>query len=457
MKLRTLLAMFVGFVLVGLLTSSAIDNHEILTQPYHLGREMTVPVYGMIGFAFLAGLAVAILTRLRYTAREWLRGWKVRRGLHAAADLETTYLEGVEAILNGQNERALALFQAVLERDPSHRAALLKAGEVARGLGRHEEAVKFHREAERLQPDDLRPLYGLAADYEAMGRPEQAREILERIIALHPRRPLTAYRKLRQIHMNNGDWAAAARVQEEIGRLVEQKTYAREAEHRFAVGIEYERGAALLKAGKARDAAAVFRRLVREEPKFTPAYLMWGRALERDGDLKEALEAWKHGFEATGSPVFLGAIEDHLLERESPRQAIELLESLARTARQPVVPRFHLGALFLRLEMIDEAHRQLDSIRHQADHLPMYHYYRGLALERRGSIAAAAQAYRLALERQDPPRIEYECAVCQKRYKRWVDRCDKCGEWDRVGMRLPPGSPPEEGISSAPVYTVSGG
>lgn len=456
MKLRTLLVILVGFTVILLVTYSAMVNQEALLAPYRLGSDLTLPVYAMIGLAFLAGLLLAILTRLRYSLREWLRDLRSRRRVQGSADLEQTYLEGVEAILNGQNERALGLFQSILERDPTHRAALIKAGEVARALGRHDEAVRLHREAERLQPDDLRPLYGLVADHEAMGRVDAAREVLERIIARHPRRPITAYRKLRHIYMEAGEWDRAAEVQEQIARFVEQKPYAREAEARYTRGIQYERGAALTKQGKWRDAAALLRKLAKDEPRFTPAWLQWGRAVEKDGDIKEALEIWKQGFEATGSPVFLTAIEDHLLDRESPRQAIELLESLARTARKPLLPRFYLGCLFLRLEMIDEAHRQFESIRGEAEGLPVYHYYRGLALERRGMVPAAVAAFRTALERLDLPRIDYECAVCQKRYARWVDRCEKCGEWDRVQMRLPPGGPPEEGISSAPVYTVSG-
>jgi tetratricopeptide (TPR) repeat protein len=211
-----------------------------------------------------------------------------------------------------------------------------------------------------------------------------------------------------------------------------------------------------MKQSRFRDAAALFKRLAKDEPSFTPAHLQWGRAVERDGNLKEALEIWQQGFKATGSPVFLSAIEDHLLDRESPRQAIEVLEALAHTARRPLLPRFYLGCLFLRLEMIDEAHRQFESIRGEAEGLPVYHYYRGLVLERRGAVPGAAVAFRSALERLALPRIEYECSVCQKRYARWVDRCERCGEWNRVTVLLPGGGPPEEGISSAPVYTVSG-
>ncbi len=456
MKLRTLITILVGFCAIGLVTHSTMVNQEVLLAPYRLGRDMTLPVYAMVGLAFMAGLLLAILTRLRYTAREWLRDFRARRRVKGSADVEQTYLQGVEAILNGQNERALGLFQAILERNPAHRAALVKAGEVARALGRHEEAVRLHREAERLQPDDLRPLYGLVADYEAMGRPEQAREVLERIVAQHPRRPITAYRKLRQIHMSAGDWERAAEIQEQIVRFVEQKPYAREAEARYTRGIQYECGMALMKKGRYRDAIALLRRLTKDEPRFTPAWLQWGRAVERDGDIQEALSIWKQGFEATGSPAFLTAIEDHLLDRESPRQAIEILEELARTARRPLLPRFTLGCLFLRLEMIDEAQRQFEGIRAEAESLPVYHYYRGMVLERRGMGPAASAAFRTALERLALPRIEYECSVCQKRYARWADRCERCGEWDRVEVRLPPGGPPEEGISSAPVYTVSG-
>ncbi|MEE9218364.1 MAG: tetratricopeptide repeat protein [Acidobacteriota bacterium] len=456
MKLRTLISILVGFAVIAGLTHSAMVNQQVLSAAYQIGSELTLPVYAIIGFAFLTGLVIAILTRLRSDLRTWVQAFRARRARRGSSSLEETYLGGVEAILNGQSERALSLFQEVLERDPTHRSALIKGGEVARGLGKHDEAVRLHKEAERLQPDDLRPLYGLVADYEAMGSTDAALEVLQRIIAQHPRRPITAYRKLRQIHMKAGDWDRAAEIHAQIARLLERDPYAREAEARFGVGIQYERATALLRQELWRDAIAALRKLVKDHPRFASAHLQLGRALEGSGSFKEALETWQRGFEATSSPAFLSAIEDHLLERESPQQAIQILERLAASAPEPLLPRFHLGCLFLRLEMIDEAHRQFESIQDEAEKLPAYHYYRGMALERRGLFPEAVEAFRTALVNLEVPRVEYECKACKKRYTSWTARCERCGEWDRLTMRQPPGGSSEEGISSAPIYTSLG-
>lgn len=454
MKLSTLITIFVGFVLIFGMTRLVTVNQQVLIAPFELPRDLTLPIYAIIGIAFLAGLMLAILTRLRYVARDWIRRLKSHRQSRGSADIEGTYMEGEEAILNGQKEMALDSFREVLERDPEHRSALLKAGEVARALGQHDEAVRMHKEAERLQPEDLRALYGLVADYEAMGSTDAAREVLERIIARHPRHPITAYRKLRQIFMSADEWDQAAEIQDKILRLVHQNAYAREAEARYSLGIQYERSCMILKQERWKDAATAFRKIIKEKPDFVPARLNLGRALEISGNHKDALETWKQGFQTTGSAVFLTAIEDHLLDRESPQQAIQMLDDLAHSPRRPLLPRFHLGCLYLRLEMIDDAHRHFESIQTEAESFPAFHYYRGLALERRGYVPQAVEAFRTALESLDLPRIEYECTVCKKRYDTWKDRCEKCGEWNRVEMHLPPGGPSEEGISSAPIYSA---
>ena len=53
-----------------------------------------------------------------------------------------------------------------------------------------------------------------------------------------------------------------------------------------------------------RTPRAALRKLIRDEPRFIPAHVRLGDALRALGVPNEAVDAWYHGFETTGSPIF---------------------------------------------------------------------------------------------------------------------------------------------------------
>jgi lipopolysaccharide biosynthesis regulator YciM len=458
MKIRTVLYLMFGAIVVAVLTALYVTNQAALDSMLVVGRGLQVPVWFalilMSGVSMLVPLLFGVLRDLRRI----LRDLTARRQARSRQEAEELYLRGVESMLNGREEKALEHFNEVLTVDPNHFEALLKGGEVLRALRRHGEAIEYHRRAARVKEDDLHPLYSLVADYEEAGALENAKAVLNRIIELNPKRSLAASRKYRAICVSEGAWQKAWEIQQRIEDQLSEMGHSRKSEKKYHLGIRYMLAQSLLQGGNAREAIGILRRLVAMDASFVPAHLTMGKALVALRQPEEAVEVWEKGYEATGHPIFLSTIEDHYLDQEQPRRAIEALKAAIWKSKKDIIPRFFLGKLYYRLEMIDEALQQFSQMKGQVTYFPALHYYLAKIMERQGNLREALKELELVLRQAEVLKVEYVCATCARKYPAWVDHCDRCGEWNSVVVDFQEERPIEElGISTAPVYTAETG
>lgn len=454
MKIRTFLILLSILILTLASAVLAIRNQHVLSSSFAFTDTFSVPVYAVLGIAFLAGVGIVLTGSIFRDSRDFLRRLEGLRGTKETKQIEDLYRQGVEAILEGQEERALSHFQSILATDPSNVDALIRAGQVHRALKNLTEAVELHRKAHRLRPDDLEPYYELVKDYEALGQIDRAKIVLNRIIQVRPRKALSAYRKLRKYTIKEGDWAQAAQIQGLIEDQTEKTPYKVEAEKRFSLGIRYQLALLKAKEGKDRECANMLRKIVRSDPQFVPAHVRLGDALIGMGQPNAGVEAWARGFEATGSPSFLSRMEDYFLETSEPEKAIEALRMAVSRSQSDFLPRLFLARLYLRLEMIDEAHREFRGLKDRVTGSPTMHAFLAAINERRGDNREAASEYREALKLLDLPRLFYRCAVCSSRYPEWMDRCEVCLEWNQIVLDFGEDPSLEElGSIPGPIYS----
>jgi lipopolysaccharide biosynthesis regulator YciM len=255
--------------------------------------------------------------------------------------------------------------------------------------------------------------------------------------------------------MKERDWPRALEAHQRVEKYAIPGDPRDAADRRFGVGIRYEIASAILAAGKAKDAAGALRKLLKDEGHFVPAHVRLGEALLEQGSESEAVEAWHHGFEETGSPVFLTILEDHYLGTERPLQAIEALKRCVARARKDTVARFYLGKLYFRLEMLDDAMAVLSSLEGRASYAPTLHFLLGRIHERRKQWREASNEYRKVIKEMDLVQLEYACRHCGHAASEWNDRCESCGEWNGVEVNFREEISPEDlGLSRAPVYTA---
>jgi len=458
MKIRTVLYLMFGAIVVIVLSILYGTNKDTLDSQIVFGHGLHIPVWFALLLASGVSMLVPLLFGVLRDLRRMLRDFSVRRQARSRQEAEELYLRGVESMLNGREERALEHFNEVLAIDPNHFEALLKGGEVLRGLRRYAAAIEFHRRAARVKEDDLHPLYSLVSDYEESGAPENAKAVLNRIIELNPKRSLAASRKYRAICVSEGAWEKAWEIQKRIEDQLSDMGRSRKAEKKYHLGIRYMLAQSLLQAGKARDAVGTLRRLVAMEPAFVPGPLALGRALLALRQPEEAVEVWDKAYEATGHPIFLSTIEDHYLGQEQPRRAIEALKAAIWKSKKDIIPRFFLGKLYYRLEMIDEALQQFSQMKGRVTYFPALHYYLAKIMERQGNMREALTELELVLRQAEVLKVEYICVTCSRKHPAWVDYCERCGEWNSIVVDFQEERPIEElGISTAPVYTAESG
>jgi lipopolysaccharide biosynthesis regulator YciM len=452
MRVRTFLIIaLVLVVLFGILVFWDA-NKELLAQQFTLTGGATVGIGWALFWAFVLGVAITAFVGL---AREFglvFERWRMRRASRKAEEIEEEYSRGLVAVLEGREEEALRSFRAVLERDSRHFNTLIKLGEVLRAQGQHEEAIEYHRKAQHLKPESTRPLYALVEDHEAKGDMDRARRVLGKILGLD-KKSIAAWRKLRSLHVKEKNWDQALEAQERIERLSGGRPH--ETDRRRGAGIRYEIATARLDEGKTRDAVLGFRKLLKESDSFIPAHVGLGQALREAGDEADAIEAWHHGFEITGSPIFLTLLENHHLQREQPLAAIEALKKCISRARRDTLARFYLGKLYFRLEMLDDALSVLSSLEGSASPAPSLHYLMGRIHERREHWPDATAEYRKVIKETDLVRLDYKCRACGAAAVDWADRCEACGEWNTVEVNFREEVPFEElGLAPAPIYTA---
>jgi tetratricopeptide (TPR) repeat protein len=184
---------------------------------------------------------------------------------------------------------------------------------------------------------------------------------------------------------------------------------------------------------------------------------MLGETALLQGSAAGALAEWRRGYGVTGSPVFLQRIEDHFIERARPAEAIQTLHELISGADNDLLPRYYLGRLYYRLEMLDEALRQLSSIADRVAVSPTFHLLLARIHERRGQLDGAARSYLAAIKQAGLAATEYLCDACGSGFGAWSDRCEACGSWGSLELdfeeeRL---TPADLGVRERPVWTVT--
>jgi lipopolysaccharide biosynthesis regulator YciM len=455
MKLRTLLYILLAMGVAYAMITLFVANRAVLNaHTFHFWGNVDLPVGLTLILFLVAGVLITLLAGLTSEASKMMEGWRLRQASRTTEEIEEEFARGLSAVLEGREDEALRHYRAVLERDSRHFNTLLKLGEVMRSQERYDDAIEYHRKAHHLKDHDPRPLYALVEDYEAKGDMEHARIVLGRIIGLK-RDSLSAWRKLRWLHMKERNWVKALSAHQRVEKRLNPLDSKDRADLRVGLGIRYEIAGDLLTAGKAKEATQALRKLIRDDTRFIPAHVRLGDALRAQALPDEAVDAWYQGFEATGSPIFLTFLEEHFLALEQPLAAIEALKRCVARARKDTLPRFYLGKLFFRLEMLDDALAVLQSLDGRASYAPTLHYLLGRIHERRRNHRDAATEYRKVIKEMELVQLDYRCLSCKQTRAEWAARCGHCGEWNTIEVDFREAiSLDELGLAPAPIYTA---
>jgi predicted Zn-dependent protease len=459
-KPRTFVNLLGALLVTVVVSYLSVLNRDLLVQPLWLtgvpGAGWNVPLFVILLALFLSGFLPVVSRMLVETVRRDLAERRARRESRAEESLDQTYRRAVDLLEDGQVSRAARELEVVLAARPDEFSALLAYGAALRTLGSPAEAIRTHQRAAETYPRSVAVQYALAADFDASGDRGTGDEIRNRILREFPGRGLAVLRDRRQRAIDAGDWRHANRVQDEIDALLESVGETHRHAPEIRQGLVYQRAVALLEEERPEDAIEVLGGLVEQVPAFVAARVLLGEARLLQGRADEAVQVWREGFEATGSPTFLLRIEDHFIENEDPQRAIDTLRELIAGRADDLLARFFLGRLYYRLEMHDDAWRTLAPLEDRLGSSPTFHFLLGRIHERRGEIARAAERFQKSARLLGVRNAEFACRSCGRRYGEWMDRCEACGAWSSVELSFDQDRLTPEALGVAPLPVWSG-
>ena len=434
-NLITILALF-ALVALGLWIASLNTDPVIFRLPGFPPYEFQTSLW-VVGFlALLTGVLGTLLYTVVLSSKDAFLRWRRRRHDQRAAGNAELVQAGLLASFRGDRQEAFARFQEVLDNDPERLDAWILGGDAARDLGKLEKAVEMHMRARGLAPDDGRVHEALAADFESLGEYGRAVSHLEQRIDSDPKGDPDAYARTRDLLARQSRWDEALQAQERRIKLLRDPV-AKADEEIIHRGLRLEKGRTLMEQGtdeSRQEALTIFAALIKEDPTFVPAYLLQGRTRMATGDPDGAMESWSTGVEATHGLVLLNELVNFHLDAGDPEQAIQASRRAvdAIEGGQGRAARLGLALLYSRLEMIEEARRELESLEEEVEFSPTVGYHLAKLRARQGDGDAAAQKFREVIQCSGILEPCYRCGQCGARHEKYLMHCAECGRWGSI-------------------------
>ncbi|MDH5528293.1 MAG: tetratricopeptide repeat protein [Nitrospirota bacterium] len=425
--MRMLLLLALALVAAGIYLASVNDG----SVTFHLTKERayTLPTALMLILTITLGLAIGVGATLLKDFQSFVSKMNAKRHERTTDKVRTLFLAGERERLAGRPAKAREAYRKVIKLRPEHVAATARLGDLARDHGAAKEAISLHRLAARLEPDNPVHLLALIDDYIAMEAYENAARHLEMYLQEDPRNQ-TLLIRLRQVHVANRDWEAAATAQERLTQT-EMDGLDSRAEAATLTGFRYEAAMALLADGRTDQARTRLGDLARKSA-FGPAALSLSRLYAKEGRAAEALELCREAYEQTRDESFLPEIENlFIVKLEAPRDAVQYFTDLVRRDPESLHLRYYLARIHYRLEMIDDALHVLSQVEHQVVRFPEMSDLLARINLRRGDVTEA-----LVNLGDGGPRLPWGCRNCNAAPEFWEPRCTNCGHWAAIRPRL---------------------
>jgi len=440
MSLRNLITLLGVFLAVSLGLWVAWLNPDQVTfwLPGFPPRSFSTPLWVVAFLSLILGVFLALLYSVVLSSKEAFSRWRLRREQRSEAENTELLLEGLEHAVRGDHQEALERLEEILENDPRHVDAWIWGGEEARRLGDVDRAIDMHVRARGLAPEDPRVHAALAADFAALGQHARAVGHMEQRLAYLDRPGHEDYSRLRDLLVEQRRWDEAIAAQEKRLKLLKGDVR-RVDEEAVLRGLRLEKGRERLEHGgaeEAKEAAAIFSSLLKEDPEFVPAHLLLGEARLAQDDPDGAVKAWLDGVEATHSLPLLDHLVDYYLEVGQPEAALKVSQRAVNELQgtDHLAARLELALLYARLEMLDEAEAALWELEEQSEYSPMLRYYLGRLKQRKGADREAASIYREVAESVGIPEPEFRCSHCGATFDDYALRCIECGRWGTIDL-----------------------
>ncbi len=399
------------------------------------GKFKELPLMFLLYISFGIGVLISLLSVLARDTIKAYKNYKKKKEEEVKRLAEELYNQGVDEMIKGNLGDAEKKFQESLQKNAENIKVYLRLSEIREKENKLREAVDILLKARERWSDNIDIAFRLARYYERLQEFNSAVDILNKLIA-QDNENIEAMRMLRDIYARNDFLESAYRTQKEIMKI-SRKTSSYFVERKLLAQFKFGYVKEILKSDDYDKAIKKSFDVIKLDPEFVPAHVLLGEIyLKHKNSPEKASEVWENAYMEIKHPVFLIKLEEMYLEQEKPSEALAVFKNLLLKNPDDPLLTFFYAKLCLRLEMLDDAIEQLNSLEGKGISSTYLHLLMAEAHARKGNYYHSVNEFRKATEIANKIIIPFTCSSCGAESKEWNATCKKCGEINTLKIDL---------------------
>lgn len=369
--------------------------------------------FSVLALFFLIGILV-----FRYNIRN-----KSERRIRKA----NAYVEALNELIAGNNERAKELFKEAVRFDTNNIDAYIKLGFLYRLSDNPEQALKIHKELTirtRLKDNQFKDIYrNLVNDLFDLKQYDEALSYCEKLLSLDSKnRWALDFQPV--IYEHKKDFKNAFKY------LKVNADKSQNIDHQLAL-YKIAHGRILVERGEYHDARLVFKEAIKLDRSFPAAYLYLGDAYAKEDRQDDAVKVWREFAEVIPKKSFLvfDFLDTAYFESGNYAAMEEFYSDIIENDNDNYQALLKLGEIYFKkgdkdkaMEMTERSFRINPHSPHGLKNLIMY-------LDKSDDIQVIKdKALSLAEMISNSP--SYKCRFCNKSVSEILIQCPSCGKWD---------------------------
>ncbi len=334
--------------------------------------------------------------------------------------------------LMGFHRDAVEQFEhLIIDKDNPHTELYVSLAEAYEREGDYQRAIENYNAILSRFPKNMRALFGAAQNWENLGNFNEAITLYNRVLDEDRSSP-TARRKVQELLEKSGQYEEAiiAYQKGKTGQNV-QKIQEKTASLYYRLAVEE------IKANDLKAAERTLKESRRDHDFYVPNVLIMSNLYLKTGREREAERLLETAAEQTLSTVIFQKLEAYYSGKEGdPEQNIEPVITLYKNmiAKDPNANhlRLALGKLYMKLERYEDAENMFMDFQREDSSIPQVHLLLADLYHQTGNIDKALEEYRISAELVDLKIADFKCYQCSAMYEYWADHCSSCGGWGTI-------------------------
>ncbi len=346
------------------------------------------------------------------------------------------YVQGLNALVEGDLDRASQYFRQSAQKDSENIDAYLKLGDIFRKQGQPDRATKIHRGLlvrRNLNPAiRLQILRSLVQDYKASHIFDNALATLDEILTLFPKDEWALSYKV-QIYEEMGEWDKAFRT---LNVLAKAKRASGEVSQKLAL-YRVEEAKQLFSQGHEKSGRIKLREALKINNQCMPGYLYLGDSYMRENRADDALKVWENFVETVPeySHLVFGRLRELLFRMGKFSEIESILTELLHKNPKNYNIYFALIHLYENKGQYLEAINLCDQILEIKPNDTDAGLLKIRLLARIKDFQKLGAEVMTFTEKIIHPKEEYVCSDCGYRSGEPLWHCPKCGGWNTFNLK----------------------